>query len=59
MKSINQMKWTQALEYKESFTNSHCAGGFHLPETLSKIQDIALNNLDNFINGGQYKNKVN
>lgn len=44
---------------KNLLITPHCAGGFHLPETLTKIQDIALYNLDIFVNGGQYKNKVN
>lgn len=44
---------------KNLLLTPHCAGGFHLPETLTKIQDIALFNLNIFMNGGQYKNKVN
>lgn len=49
----------EAWSTKNLLITPHCAGGFHLPETLTKIQNIALYNLDIFVNGGEYKNKVN
>lgn len=44
---------------KNLLITPHCSGGFHLPETLTKIQNIAMYNLNQFINEGQFKNKVN
>ncbi len=43
---------------KNLFITPHSSGGLHLPETLGKIQDYAMANIEAYINGGEFKNKV-
>jgi len=36
----------------------HCAGGFHLPETLNHIVEIAYYNLNSYLNKEEFKNRI-
>lgn len=37
----------------------HCSGGFHMPETLDRICDIVLKNLENYKTGNPLINRAN
>ncbi len=41
------------------FITPHVSGGYHIPETLKKIQKVAIENIETYVNSGEFKNKVN
>lgn len=44
---------------KNIFITPHIAGHYHLPETLGRIVDIAINNIDLYVRGKEITNKIN
>ena len=43
---------------KNIFITPHVAGHYHLPETLRRIVDIAINNIDLYVSGKDITNKI-
>ncbi len=43
---------------KNLFITPHVSGGFHIPETLIKIQGTAIENIEAYLKGNMLKNRV-
>lgn len=43
---------------KDILITPHCAGGFHLQSTLDRIKDIVYDNLNSYVKGEEFKNRI-